>query len=170
MSETIANWVTAAAAVAAAGLAYWAGHTAKNLYDVEAGRDRSQELARQQEQARLVAAWVSWTDVPRKALRVSGHSPLRAHLALRNASAVPVYDVTVEFSADGRSLGQQAIGVQSPTGEEPHHRRIEPETVGAYAVEELKRRERLDIRAAITFTDASGIRWHRAGDGALTRQ
>ena len=167
-SAAIPNWVTALATVGALVAASFAGWTATRLYRTERERDERLERAERSWQASQIVAWASWakpTD-PGIALNLAGGRTSQVHLALRNASGVPVYDVQVFWSCEGQALGDQPLPMLSPTGDHPHEREIKCKGV-AELVQRPDRAARIDIRAAIEFTDAAGVRWRRGGDGRL---
>ncbi len=122
MLQVLPAWITAFAAVGALVAATAAGFTAKRLYDIEVARDRDRDAAHERRQADRVAAWVSWTDHPEVALTVADGRKERAHLALRNDSTLPVYDVVVTFRSGEQGLGQQGFATLSPTGDAVQHR------------------------------------------------
>jgi hypothetical protein len=167
-SDTAPNWLTAIATVCALGAAYWAGRTAKRLYDKEHERDQRREDETRKEQASKVAAWASWADVPSAALRLLDGGVNRLNLAVRNDSATPVYDVRVSYLCNGQELGEQPFYLISPTGSNPSHREIKVDGVRELIAQRRRPGERLDIRVAIEFTDANGYHWHRDSAGQLT--
>lgn len=169
MADTIANWITAIATALALGAAVWAGFTARKLYAIEQRRDRDRDLAEERRQAELVASWVSWTDQPRVALRLPDGRTSRANLAVQNGSAVPVYDVAVTYSEGGGALGIQRFHVLSPTGSTAHYREIKSTGVAELVAQPRAADDRLDIRVAISFTDARGTRWTREASGQLSK-
>lgn len=166
-TEAAPNWVTAAATLGALGAAIWAGKTAKQLYDKEHERDRDRADELRRSQAGQVAAWASWTDVPSAALRLPNGEVNRLNLALRNDSPTPVYDVRISYSCEGEDLGSQLFHLLSPTGGHPHHREIKADGVRGLVAKPREPGERLDIRVAVEFTDANGVRWTRNTLGRL---
>lgn len=166
----VPDWITAVATALALGAAVWAGLTARKLYDIERKREASRDLADERQQAELVASWVSWTNQPDVTLTLPDGRASRAHLAMQNASPVPVYDIEVEYSEGEESLGSQRFHALSPTGPTPHHREIKSAAVGEFLARPRSADARVDIRVAISFTDARGTRWARTAAGQLSRE
>jgi hypothetical protein len=162
------NWLTAIATWGALVAAVFAGVTAKRLYDADRERDLKAAVAERSRQASQVVGWASWTNYSRVALKLPEGGTSRVNLAVRNASGVPVYDVSVDYWCRGEHLGGQTFSVLSPTGEDPHHREIKAAGVGALVAKPRDPDARLDIRVAIEFTDALGVRWRRDPAGRLS--
>lgn len=169
MADVIANWITAITTAFALAAAIWAGTTARRLYEIEQQRDVDRAQTEERRQAELVAGWVSWTDQPRVALQLPDGRTSRANLALQNVSAVPVYDVEVRYDEGHRGLGTQWFHILSPTGTSTHYRQIKCEGVGAFLAQPRPAEDRVDIRVAISFTDAQGTRWTRETSGRLSK-
>lgn len=168
MADTIANWVTALAAVAALIAAVWAGRAAWQVHDLEAKRELDRCKREEQSQAASIASWVSWANQPAVATRLPGGGTSPAHLAVQNVSAVPVYNVNVTYSFEEENLGEQQIFLLSPTGLTPHHRRIRCEKVVALLAKPRDADERIDIQVSLSFTDAQGATWERGPTGLLS--
>ncbi|WP_157682854.1 hypothetical protein [Nocardioides scoriae] len=163
MSAEMASALTGALTLLAA---IWAGVTATRLYRVEQERDRARVAAERRSQAEQFAGWVSW--VPQPHLAIDLPEGLRSpNLALRNANSVPVYDVTVRYFHGDIPAGEQSFSVISPTDSDTQHREIKSETMREVLLQPRPAATRLDLRVALSFTDARGRRWERDRQGRL---
>lgn len=149
--------------------AIWAAVTAKRLFVIEQSRERDREEAAERNQAELFASWVSWSHQPQVAMHLPDGTSSRATLAVRNGSPVPVYDVVVTYNEGRLALGTQEFNVISPTGSVAHYREIKCAGVGDALMRPRDPDARLDLRVALTFTDAQGKRWTRETSGKLGR-
>ncbi|QCX26954.1 hypothetical protein [Nocardioides jishulii] len=168
MMADAANWVSALASLLALGAATWAGVTAKRLYEIERGRETDRVEAQERSQADQFASWISWSSQPQVAMPLADglRSP---SLALQNGAPVPVYDVVIKYFEGPQVLGEQTFSVISPTGSIAHYRQIECPGLGDVLLRPRERGARLDLRVALTFTDAHGIRWTRDRTGRLQK-
>ena len=169
MSDAIASWVTAAATLFALGAAVWAGVTAKRLYDIERQREVDRAELQERGQADQFASWVSWSVQPQVAM-VLPEGLRSPSLALRNGAPVPVYDVVITYFEDLQTLGEQTFPVISPTGDVAHYRQIKCLGVEEVLLRPRDPETRLDLRVALTFTDALGVRWTRDRSGKLEKK
>lgn len=108
-------------------------------------------------------------DQPRIALQLPDGRTSPANLAIQNGSAVPVYDVAVTYSEGETPLGIQPFHVLSPTGSTPHYREIKCPGVAEFLPQPRVADARVDIRIAISFTDARGTRWTREASGQFSK-
>jgi hypothetical protein len=168
MGDSAADWVTAFATLLALGAAIWAAATAKRLYEIERQRETDRAEAQERNQADQFASWVSWSQQPQAAMALPDRmrSP---SLALQNGAPVPIYEVIVTYFEGERSLGDQTFSVISPTGSVPHFRQIKCRGVAEVLLRPRDRDTRLDLRVALTFTDAHGVRWRRDRSGRLQK-
>lgn len=168
MADAAANWVTALATLLALGAAIWAGVTAKRLYEIERKRETDRAQAQERSQADQFASWISWSRQPQVAMALPDgmRSP---SLALQNGAPVPVYEVAVTYFEGREFLGAQTFSVISPTGSTPHYRQIRCPGVAEVLLRPRDRDTRLDLRVALTFTDAHGVRWTRDRSGILQK-
>ena len=162
----IPTWIATIAATVAGTIAY-------RVYRIEARRDQISDEERRGAQASKIAAWYGYrTESVIDTSRVQAinvEKPIWGAY-LRNASDLPVYDLTVRFYFPGtsESAGEGDIytvnkGVLPPSSTpilveyDVTARRIyssDPKTDAFHRVE-------------IEFTDTQGIRWHRDVKGRL---
>jgi hypothetical protein len=168
VSEAAANWVTALATLFALGAAIWAGVIAKRLYDIERQRETDRAELEERGQADQFASWISWSLQPQVAMDLP-EGLTSPSLALQNGAPVPVYDVVVTYFEGPQMLGEQAFPVISPTGPVAHYRQIKCPGVVDVLLRPRDRDTRLDLRVALIFTDAHGVRWTRDRSGTLQK-
>lgn len=182
-----AGWLEAIATCAAVAAAIAAAAFAAGAYRLEEQREvsRLQQESRarrveREDQARLVACWTG-KDLLRAALGSGARSiALKGSLTdcifARNASALPVYDVTFEiflvrdnhngtFSTE--RVGVEVRGLLAPHPE-AHRQRLDAQTVDTAQDIIDRMGDDFAVRAAMSFTDASGVRWHRSIGGVLS--
>lgn len=168
MLVTVAELLTAAAAVGALIAAIWAARVSRNLYRIEAARDFESGQRAEKEQASGIAAWCVYS----RAKDVGG-------ILLHNSSDAPVFDVEVR-STYARKQNLPAE-LQAPL-------KLSLLPPGDYVADADAKfnwsfpepRESIDdtvrpitknsqwIVKELYFTDAHGTRWVRVG-GTLTK-
>lgn len=166
----IPTWLATTAATAAGIVAY-------RVYQIEAHRDRLSEKERRSAQAAKVAAW--YGSRQRDVTLGIGDS-VQTHTVpqpvwgafLRNASDLPVSDVTVKFyfPALGADDSAETWNIHTitmqvlPPNDTPIHREIDEIALRAYSED-----PKMDAfhRVEIEFTDTQGVRWHRDIKGRL---
>ena len=175
----VPTWATAVAAIVALIFAAKAASVTKQLYKVEFERDnranderRERDLDRERDQAGRVSAWFGWRDYAHATL---GGDPNEYGALLRNASELPVYGAQIAFVAKKEweatpppqrlPISVEVRDVIAP-GEESVFVPIDRALLEA---EFPDRAERERVSVTITFTDASGRRWHRGANGQLHR-
>lgn len=120
----------------------------KQSHRVEAARNAQQQRA----QASLVAAWVGSAQVTSRQADVV--------ILMLNTSPQPVYTMTCTiYDAQAGSLG---VKVERPIL--PPGARVEKQL----RVPALPQTASGDLRTIVSFTDASGERWHRDQTGQLS--
>lgn len=165
----IPTWLATIAATAAGIVAY-------SVYRIEAQRDRISDAERRSTQAAKIAAW--YGSRPQHVTRRIGDSVQTSTSPepvwgafLRNASDLPVSDVTVEFhfpsSASDPAETWNIHTIEKgtlPPNDTPIHLTIDEAALRIYSDD-----PRVDAfhRVEIEFTDTQGVRWHRDVKGRL---
>ena len=151
---SLAAWLVAVAATAALLAASYAAIQARRTFGLELARDREQRArADRAEQADLVAAWADGDPT---------HSSAPV-ARIVNGSALPVYDVEVEFIC-GQHRGSELVGLVPP-GE-----RVVawPQTLRDPVERDLVGTERVPpFRVGLKFRDTAGRTWCRDENGVL---
>jgi len=160
MSES-AQWIEAWSTLAAALFAAIAAIFAYRAYRKETRIETRLLDAEERSQASKVAAWIGIDP------RENANSSYIEWLIIRNASEVPIYNVTCVVYMDNRQVAAtEPIAV------------VPPSAVGVTAdvpgdafaaIHALQDRE-MDVRdlpVGISFSDASGAEWERFPDGEL---
>jgi hypothetical protein len=172
----IPTWLATIAASTAGVVAY-------RVYRIEAGRDQLAADERRKAQAGKVAAWYGnrqdGTRLEGGAVQPQQVPNLVWGAYVRNASDLPVTDVTVSFytppsAADNSTTpeGDSAEGwqihtihkVALPPSDNPVHLAIDETALRAYSGDP---RNDAFHRVEIEFTDTLGTRWHRNSKGRL---
>lgn len=112
---------------------------------------------RRRSQAAKVACW--WGE---KSEQVSHGGPRQWTITtpggmVRNASELPVHDVTVRFSRDGKVVSRKPLAMLPPASDPLYVMPTEYETGQEYVV-------------TMDFRDSAGRLWHRQQDGRLTER
>jgi hypothetical protein len=158
----VPGWIQAGATVALLVAAVIAGVLASRIYKIESARDRRYAEERQKDQASLVSAWVERRD---SALLLGEGAAGPGHfLILKNASVLPVYDVSVRYFIPEASKfveHSHPIGLLVP-GERA-------ERIARPADAELGKLKLMhsSLRVHLSFIDSHGQRWQRPPDGGL---
>lgn len=146
--EAVSTAVAAVFAIVASFFAYRA-------YLKESRIEKRLRDTAEQEQASKVAAWIDAYP------RGSGSEAV----LIRNASQVPIYDVTCRVLTNDGVNALPTVAVVPPS----------PES-GAFNIQLPTRRVGGDKRSqrefpvSVVFTDASGVEWRRQYDGVLRRR
>lgn len=158
----IPTWIAAVAAIGAGIIAY-------RVYWISAEDRRSAQAAR-------VAAWYGlWQHeavlkmMPNTFLKNRPPEPAWGAF-LRNASDLPVYDVTVKFHYPDSGGSAETPNVHTihksvlPPSDAPIHMKIDEIALRLYSDDpRMDRYHRVEIE----FTDTQGARWHRDVKGRL---
>lgn len=181
--DGLAGWLEAVATVAAFAAAVTAAWYAAGAFRLESGREARWLEGKQAAQAELVAAWF---DMHVEDGSGPAHSnPLLDFASqpypavfIRNASDLPVTEVTVSYAAitwpagdwQRTELGADRIGLVPPSAT-PQHR-----VLGAAVYGEWSRLVRAaesadeadpDLLVTVRFLDAAGRMWGRSPTGRL---
>jgi len=166
----IPTWLATIAAIAAGAVAY-------NVYRIESRRDQVSAEERRSMQAAKVAAWYGSRQGGPITTWIGG--TVQTHTAprsvwgafLRNASDLPVADLTVKFyfsapGADASDAGNPYTVMTEilPPNDEPVHMPIDEAVLRTYSSD-----PKVDgfHCVEIEFTDTQGVRWHRDFKGRL---
>lgn len=153
---------TALGFIAAAAAAVYAAR----VYGREAEREKRIEDAQRKEQASLVSGWVGSKEIMEPvqggaiALGVGGGGQrmrIRNGLYLRNASQLPVFDVTTALIYEGERFELPPVAVIPPSSEPIFHELL------AKAPDDWDGTGGLQVG----FRDTSGVEWLRLRDGRL---
>ncbi|USX56215.1 hypothetical protein [Lentzea sp. HUAS12] len=151
----VPSWASAFVSLLALCSAVFAATQAWRALKIQQAGDRRAEAElrkrldeEQRAQAAKVSAWVSM---------VRDSTTDTAIANVRNASELPVYDLTAQICLDGRMVETLDAGVLPPNSE-PLRR---PLTSSGRSVDRWG--------VTLTFRDSAGLSWHRGQDGALTK-
>lgn len=129
---------------------------------------RRRREERRAEQARLFDAWVTEVSRTTISLEDDGEEILALTVHLSNASSRSFRGVTLGFSVCGVKISPLVeVHVVPPTGEKPLEMHL---AVGMPPNVDVDVESRFLVgmtNVGMSFTDASGNRWHRSGDGEL---
>lgn len=169
MFGTVAEWLSALAALGALTAAIWAALTSRRLVQVEMHRDVKAADRAAREQASGIAAWCVFCP--------GNGEDSQAGLLVHNDSDGPVYDVEVHSTRLVKqvSIPQYPLRLSIvPPGDfvataDPKYHWSLPEERGAIGgiVRPVTKSTGWMV-TSVTFTDAHGQRWVRDG-GRLTR-
>ena len=167
--STFFEGLSAVATSGALIAAVYAGLQAKRLYRIESARDEQARDAERKRQATQVSAWA--------ATRIRTAGRVVFGVVIRNSSDDPVYDVQVE--CHGFSSSQVASLQCVPPGEFFVANTVQDDATAEWdfpkPLGEINDPMRpftiSDARGvdAITFRDNTGVGWHRAARGELTK-
>jgi hypothetical protein len=131
-------------------------------YDRHRGREE-----RRAEQAHLFDAWVTEVQPTTVSLEDHGEEALGITVHLSNASSRSFRGVTLNFVVGSETCAPVDVHVVPPTGVRSVEMQLAvPLPVGIDVG--LRSRHLVGMtKVAMSFTDASGNRWHRTGDGDL---
>lgn len=163
----VPTWSAAVGAGIALLFARRASRDTRTLLQREADRDAARVTDARRAQADLVCAWYELAR-PDDALPMD--PMLRWCAAVRNGSALPVYDVRATFLRYDRETATPNLLVRHHL--EPLHV-VRPGVVRAIAAPPRMLEpsgDRRDFLVEVTFRDAGGRRWHRSATGDLTLQ
>ena len=153
----IPTWIAAVAAIGAGVIAY-------RVYAESVEERRSA-------QASKIAAWYGYKT--ESVIDTSRVQPIHVEKPiwgafLRNASDLPVYDVTVDFYSPDSDDSAHTIHKRTlPPSDAPIHVKIDNIALRLYSDDpKMDRYHRVEIE----FTDTQGIRWHRDVKGRLKRK
>lgn len=161
-----ADWLAAWATLFGVGAAIVAGFYAARAFRLESERERRAGEQQVRAQASLVAAWWGEGPMPPDANAARRFMGPPSGVFLRNASEVPVTEVSVSVRRpdSGTMLEKMDVGILGPTSE---------------SVLRAPSRDTWDLYRAmpdgvrpnvtLSFRDAAGARWVRTPDGALTQ-
>ena len=163
------DWISAVASVGALSAAVWAARTAKQVHDMEFGRDRTSADERFRASARLVSAWtaVYLPDGPEGAIASDG-------VVIANRSSTPIFDIEIA-STDKTGNAQPSLRLQVlPPGEYycastsgPYHWKY-PDVAQAFPGNLRPIAKKPEWRVVdFTFNDAAGRPWRRDRTGLL---
>jgi hypothetical protein len=167
------TWINIVVTAIALCAAIRGARTAQKVYEIESQRDevaaderRARSGAERRTQADKVAAWCTQWEVP---LTPSGQQ-FEYGAIIKNASDLPIYDITVEFCY----IRQTAGGVSSRRSAYPIPV-IPPQETERAGADELMGRStdqlgHVNYAVAIEFRDTAGIRWRRDIHGKLAER
>lgn len=166
----LAGWVTAVASLGALLAAVWAAVTARDLYRVEAGRDREVAASRRRGQANQVAAWIVVEIEP------GAEAPRAVGVVVHNSSDSVIYDVQVVATAKNGRVPKPIRLELLPPGD--FYLKEKPGTAVGWAFAKSTAEvagamlrpvtTSRDLRVQLlTFRDSADVLWERTRNGAL---
>jgi hypothetical protein len=162
---SVAEWVSAVAALGALGAAVYAGIAAWRLYRIESARDGAADAERRQLQARQVSAWVA-VAVEEESVRSSG-------IEIINGSSAPVYDLAIQVNGEtGAAQHPLTLTVLPPgrffAAKDPTYHWTFPDPAEAIGLSLRPVAKSTKWRVEhLKFRDSANVHWTRDADGVL---
>lgn len=175
---SFADWLAAVSTLAAFGAAVVAARYAAGAFDLESVREQRWVDNERSSQARQVAAWAGVKEVENRAsgsvpgvfdkLFESGILPRTSTLEgvyLRNASDLPVTQVSIRLFLADEPAGRMRLGVIPPAGVPLFVRT--PNEMKVPANPEVLDIDGAEPTVGLAFVDAAGRQWCREPDGTF---